>query len=113
LRIVVVATQERLAYGQSFQEALTNLIGQPAKPAEQKPGEQQQQQPKPGEETATTTAPTTPAPLPQSTQQLINRAAEELAAYQRLTAEGKLGEAGQRLESLKKTLEELRKVGGK
>jgi hypothetical protein len=113
LRLVVVATQERLAYGQSFQEALTNLMGQPAKTAEQKQGEQQQPPPKPGEETAPLPAASPAAPLPQNTQQLINRASEELAAYQRLTAEGKLGEAGQRLEALKKTLEELRRVGGK
>lgn len=113
LRIVVVATQERLAYGQTFQEALTNLIGQPAKPVEQKQEGQQQPQPqqKPAEETGPTPAPAPAAPLPQNTQQLINRAADELSAYQRLTAEGKLGEAGQKLESLKKTLEELRKVG--
>jgi hypothetical protein len=42
-------------------------------------------------------------------QTLIDQAARDLADYQRLTAEGKLGEAGQRLESLKKTLERLRK----
>lgn len=112
LRIVVVATQDRLGYGQSFQEALTNLIGQPAKPSEQKPEEPQQQ--KPSEEAGPPAPVPTPAtPLPQNTQQLINRAAEEFAAYQRLTAEGKLSEAGQKLESLKKTLEELKKVGGK
>jgi len=40
---------------------------------------------------------------------LINRASEEFNAYQRLTAEGRLGEAGQRLEALKRTLEELRR----
>ena len=40
---------------------------------------------------------------------LLQRAAQDLAAYQRLTAEGKLGEAGQRLESLKRTLEELQR----
>ncbi|HEX8494873.1 MAG TPA: UPF0182 family protein [Pyrinomonadaceae bacterium] len=114
LRIVVVATQDRLAYGQTFQEALTNLIGQPAKPAEQKQeGQQQQQQQKPSEEAGPSPAQTPAAVLPQSTQQLINRAAEELSAYQRLTAEGKLGEAGQKLESLKKTLEELRKGSNK
>jgi uncharacterized protein len=113
LRLVVVATQERLGYGQSFQEALTNLVAQPAKPSEQKP-EEQQQQPKP-EEVAAAPAQgkATAAPLPQNTQQLINRAADELSAYQRLTAEGKLGEAGQKLESLKRTLEELRKQGAK
>jgi hypothetical protein len=34
-------------------------------------------------------------------------AAKDLAAYQRLTAEGKLGEAGQKLEELKRTLDKL------
>ena len=40
---------------------------------------------------------------------LIADAARDLADYQRLTAEGKLGEAGQKLESLKRRLEELQK----
>jgi hypothetical protein len=40
---------------------------------------------------------------------LIARAAQSLADYQRLTAEGKLGEAGQKLEELKRTLDELSK----
>jgi hypothetical protein len=43
-------------------------------------------------------------------QALIDQAARELGEYQRLTAEGKLGEAGQRLESLKRALEQLRKT---
>jgi uncharacterized membrane protein (UPF0182 family) len=38
---------------------------------------------------------------------LIAEAAQNLADYQRLTAEGKLGEAGQKLEQLKRTLDEL------
>ena len=38
---------------------------------------------------------------------LITGAAKDLADYQRLTAEGKLGEAGQKLEQLKRKLEEL------
>lgn len=38
---------------------------------------------------------------------LINAAAKNLADYQRLTAEGKLGEAGQKLEQLKHKLDEL------
>ena len=42
-----------------------------------------------------------------STQDLIRAAAQDLEAYQRLTAEGKLGEAGQRLETLKQKLTEL------
>ena len=40
-------------------------------------------------------------------QALIARAAADLADYQRLTAEGKLGEAGQKLDDLKRTLEQL------
>jgi hypothetical protein len=38
---------------------------------------------------------------------LIAEAAKDLADYQRLTAEGKLGEAGQKLEELKRALERL------
>ena len=40
---------------------------------------------------------------------LIAEAAKSLDDYQRLTAEGKLGEAGQKLEQLKRTLDELNK----
>jgi hypothetical protein len=40
---------------------------------------------------------------------LIAEAARNLADYQRLTAEGKLGEAGQKLEQLKRALDELSK----
>jgi len=40
---------------------------------------------------------------------LIAEAARDLADYQRLTAEGKLGEAGQKLEALKRALDELAK----
>jgi hypothetical protein len=38
---------------------------------------------------------------------LIAEAAKDLADYQRLTAEGKLGEAGQKLEELKRILDKL------
>jgi hypothetical protein len=38
---------------------------------------------------------------------LISEAAKDLAEYQRLTAEGKLGEAGQKLEELKRVLDKL------
>ena len=37
----------------------------------------------------------------------IAEAARDLADYQRLTAEGKLGEAGQKLEQLKRKLDQL------
>jgi hypothetical protein len=38
---------------------------------------------------------------------LIAEAAKDLADYQRLTAEGKLGEAGQQLEELKRAIDKL------
>ena len=57
---------------------------------------------------------TAPGTLPQarsatspSSDALIATAARNLEEYQRLTAEGKLGEAGQRLDALKQALEQL------
>jgi len=50
------------------------------------------------------------AGLPQPTADLnalIAEAAKDLADYQRLTAEGKLADAGQKLEELKRALEKL------
>ena len=44
---------------------------------------------------------------PSTTDQLIRDAAKDIEDYQRLTSEGKLGEAGQRLESLKQKLQDL------
>ena len=40
---------------------------------------------------------------------LINDAARDLSDYEQLTAAGKLGEAGQKLEALKSKLEELQR----
>jgi uncharacterized membrane protein (UPF0182 family) len=108
LRIVVLATQERLAYGANFAEAMTNLFGE-SKPTDEKKSEPPDAQNAGKQETA---QPPTPA-LTQSTQQLIDRANTEFADYERLSREGKFGEAGQRLEALKKTLGELEKAGGK
>jgi hypothetical protein len=55
----------------------------------------------------------TQAPSAQTVQQLIDRAVQEFDEYQRLTSQGKLGEAGQKLEQHKRTLEELKKAGAK
>ena len=38
---------------------------------------------------------------------LISQASQDFADYQRLTSEGKLAEAGQKLDDLKKVLDEL------
>jgi len=100
LRLVVLATQEKLAYGQTFGEAMKNLFGETAvsapSPSPTPPGAGQPQ------------APTTV--VPQNLQQLIDRANQEFEDYQRLTSQGKLGEAGQKLEQLKRTLQEIRRL---
>jgi hypothetical protein len=69
---------------------------------------------------ASQAVPAAPAPRPTSTvtepraatedvNALIAAAARDLSDYQQLTAAGKLGEAGQKLEGLKHKLEELQK----
>ena len=106
LRLVVLATQEKLAYGQTFAEAMSGLFGEAAKaPTEEKPTE--------GQTVGPTTAQPNPSPSPQqNVQQLVIRAIQEFEDYQRLTAQGKLAEAGQKLEQHKRTLEEIRKLSG-
>jgi uncharacterized membrane protein (UPF0182 family) len=113
LRLVVLATQERLAYGASFEEALKNLFGEVAQATPDQKTEQKGEQPKPKPGATPTPSPTPqPAGAP-NVQQLLNRAIQEFEEYQRLTAQGKLGEAGKKLEDHKRTLEELRKATGK
>jgi uncharacterized membrane protein (UPF0182 family) len=102
LRLVVLATQERLAYGTTFAEALTNLFGDNPDARAGTPTQAN------GDASPATPPPASPAARSQT--ELINRAATDLSDYQRLTAEGKLGEAGQKLESLKRTLDELQKA---
>ena len=107
LRLVVLATHEKLGYGPTFADALSAGFGDMAKPAAERPSETPQA-PSEGQ----------PTPLPSSTpsqtlQQLVNRAVQEFDDYQRLTAQGKLAEAGQKLEQHKRTLEEIRRLAGK
>ena len=111
LRLVVLALQDRLAYGTTFEAALSSLFNGT-------------------ESSITQTAPTPSAPavIPAASSQPpsnsgtaepsgngrdaeIQQAAQDLADYQRLTAQGKLGEAGAKLDSLKARLGRL--AGGK
>jgi uncharacterized membrane protein (UPF0182 family) len=98
LRLVVLALQDKLAYGPTFEAALTSLYGGQTPSltaAESQPATPQ-------------TANAAPA-VPQATDQkaLIAEAAKDFDDYQRLTAEGKLGEAGQKLDALKGVLGKL------
>jgi uncharacterized membrane protein (UPF0182 family) len=99
LRLVVLALQDRLAYGPTFESAMAALFGgavssltAAAVPTEPVRGA-----------TASSASPQPAADL----NALIAEAAKDLADYQRLTAEGKLGEAGQKLEELKRALDKL------
>ena len=105
LRIVVLATHEKLAYGSTFSEAMTNLFGSAAQP-------QQTDQTGPPPSPGATPAPSPGATPSQNLQQLVNKAIQEFEEYQRLTAQGKYGEAGQKLEQHRRTLEEIRKITG-
>ncbi len=99
LRVVVLATQEKLVYGQTFTEAMNNLFGEAGR------------EPAAVEETPPSTPQAAPSPSPtQNLLQLVNRAIQEFEDYQRLTSQGKLGEAGQKLEQHKRTLEEIRNL---
>jgi hypothetical protein len=99
LRVVVLALQDRLAYGPTFESAMRALFGGEASSlsAATVPAE-------PGRSAASSATATKPA---SDLNVLITGAAKDLADYQRLTAEGKLGEAGQKLEQLKRKLDEL------
>jgi uncharacterized membrane protein (UPF0182 family) len=102
LRLVVLATQEKLGYGQSFSEAMNSLFGETAAKAAAAP-------PEAGPSTGLTQPTPTTTPT-QDLQQLVNRAIQEFEDYQRLTSQGKLGEAGQKLEQHKRTLEEIKRL---
>ena len=105
LRLVVLALQDRLAYGPTFESAMAALFG--------------------GAASALSAAPTASTPSAASAARpaaaaggepstdlntLIADAARDLADYQKLTAEGKLGDAGQKLEALKQKLEQLNRL---
>ncbi|HKP47000.1 MAG TPA: UPF0182 family protein [Pyrinomonadaceae bacterium] len=111
LRLVVLATQDRLGYGPSFGEAMTSLFGDLAKqPSTAEPTDRNAAT-KPGQ--TPTPAPTPPPNTTDNLQQLINKASQEFDEYQRLTSQGKLAEAGQKLEQHKRTLEELKRLAAK
>jgi uncharacterized membrane protein (UPF0182 family) len=97
LRLVVLALQDRLAYGPTFESAMAALFGGAVSSMSA---------------AAVSTEPVRGASVgsPQPAvdlNALITEAAKDLADYQRLTAEGKLGEAGQKLEELKRAIDKL------
>ncbi|HSK09930.1 MAG TPA: UPF0182 family protein [Vicinamibacterales bacterium] len=110
LRLVVLALQDRLGYGPTLDVALRSLFGEGAA-AIARAGAVPAAVAAPATEgiAPAAAAPEPPAGVAPSMQALVDQAARELAEYQRLTAEGRLGEAGQRLESVKRLLDQLQK----
>jgi uncharacterized membrane protein (UPF0182 family) len=99
LRLVVLALQDRLAYGPTFESAMAALFGGAASSMTAAPV---------SAEIPRNAPPSAGSPRPAADlNALIAEAAKDLADYQRLTAEGKLGAAGQKLEELKRALERL------
>ena len=96
LRLVVLALQDRLAFGPNFETAAASLFGD-------------------GSSSLTASEAPQPGPAPTGTAQpaatdvktLISQASQDFDDYQRLTSAGKLSEAGQKLDDLKRVLGEL------
>ena len=97
LRLVVLAVQDRLAYGPTFESAMAALFGTAPSTLST------QAAPVPG---AAAASPPSAAPAG-DVNALIAEAAQNFNDYQQLTAAGKLAEAGQKLEALKRILEQL------
>jgi len=98
LRLVVLALQDRLAYGPNFEAALSSLFGSQAPSVTAAEAQQ------------SSTGATTPVAAVKpggDINALIKQANSDFADYQRLTSEGKLAEAGQKLDDLKRVLDEL------
>jgi uncharacterized protein len=116
LRLVVLALQDRLAYGPTFESAMNALFGggvssmSPAamSPAATSPAAASAEPVRSAPASTASSTAASSAPQPATDRDaLIAEAAKDLADYQRLTAQGKLGEAGQKLEQLKRTLDRL------
>ncbi len=96
LRLVVLALQDKLAYGPTFEAALSSLFGGnlSSLSAAESPA------------AATPTAAGAAAPA-QDLNALIQQASRDFDDYQRLTAAGKMAEAGAKLEELKQVIGKL------
>jgi uncharacterized membrane protein (UPF0182 family) len=98
LRLVVLAVQDHLAYGPTFASATAALFEGNA---------------------SSVSAPASERTAPASSETqaasgdvdaLIDQASRDFTDYEQFTAAGRLGEAGQKLESLKRTLEQLQRA---
>jgi uncharacterized membrane protein (UPF0182 family) len=95
LRLVVLALQDRLAYAPTFEAALASLFGGETSSLSSTEAPR-----------AASVAGAAPKPA-EDLNALIAQAGKDFSEYQRLTSEGKLGDAGQKLDDLKHVLDKL------
>jgi uncharacterized membrane protein (UPF0182 family) len=99
LRLVVLALQDKLAYAPTFEAALASLFG--SESSSLSATEAPRTVPESG-------APNQPQPAQAADlKSLVAQAGKDFSDYQRLTSEGKLAEAGKKLDDLKQTLDKL------
>jgi len=103
LRLVVLALQDKLAYGTTFEAALGSLYGEGGSSLTA-PEASQGASAASGQATPQAAGTAQPA---EDVHQLISEASRDFGDYQRLTSQGKLGEAGQKLDELKRVLDKL------
>jgi uncharacterized protein len=100
LRLVVLALQDRLAYGPNFATAAAALFGSGSSSLS---GSDAMQAAAP----SAPASPGAPAAKAPGLQDLIGQANRDFNDYQQLTSQGRMTEAGQKLDDLKKVLNEL------
>jgi uncharacterized protein len=100
LRLVVLALQDRLAYGPNFETAMSAMFGSGASSLSETLISQAVSAPNAA--TATNVQPKAP-----DLNERIQQASQDFNDYQKLTSEGRLSEAGQKLDDLKRILGEL------
>lgn len=103
LRLVVLALQDRLAYGTTFEAALSALF----QGTESSITPVTAQTDAPTASSAASAPASLPTGVPTNRNAEIQQAAQNLADYQKLTAQGKLAEAGAKLDALKVLLNRL------
>ncbi len=101
LRLVVLALQDKLAYAPTFEAALASLFGNGTSSLSASESPQPASQPGAAPQIQSASA------QPTSLKSLVAEAGRDFSDYQRLTSEGKLAEAGQKLDDLKQTLDKL------
>jgi uncharacterized membrane protein (UPF0182 family) len=100
LRLVVLALQDRLAYGPTFEAALSSLFGSGSSSVSA------------AEQPQNAAAPAGSAAAPALDMHgLIAEAGKDFSEYQKLTAEGRMADAGLKLEALKQVLDKMNVKG--